>query len=96
MDITLASAILLFELTLFSLAMNLPFGYLRAPTKKFSVAWFLYIHLPIPAIIVMRKYAGFGYSVVPIMIAGAVAGQIIGARLNRKARMEKKARENIT
>lgn len=87
---------LLFELTLFALAMNLPFGHLRAPTKKFSAAWFLYIHLPIPAIIFMRKIFGFDWQVIPIMIAAAVAGQVIGARLNRKAQMVKKSRENIS
>lgn len=86
---------LLFDITLVAFAMNLPFGHLRAPVKKFSVAWFLYIHLPIPAIIFMRKIFGFDWKVIPIMIAAAVAGQLIGARLNRKATMAKKARENI-
>jgi hypothetical protein len=87
---------LLFELTLFALAMNLPFGHLRAPTKKFSVAWFLYIHLPIPAIIIMRRAFDFDWKVIPVMIAAAVAGQVIGARLNRKAQMVKKSREIIS
>jgi hypothetical protein len=86
---------LLFELTLVAFAMNLPFGHLRAPTKKFSVAWFLYIHLPIPAIIFMRKIFDFDWKVIPLMIAAAIAGQVIGSRLNRKACMAKKARENI-
>jgi hypothetical protein len=89
------TAILVFEITLFALALNLPFGYLRAPTKKFSFWWFLYIHLPIPAIFVLRRMAGLGYEVVPIIIAGAVVGQVIGARLNRKAQLEKKMRPNI-
>jgi hypothetical protein len=87
---------LLFELTLFALAMNLPFGHFRAPTKKFSVAWFLYIHLPIPAIIFMRKIFDFDWKVIPLMIAAAVAGQVIGARLNRKAQIAKKSREIIS
>ena len=87
---------LLFELTLFALAMNLPFGHLRAPTKKFSVAWFLYIHLPIPAIIFMRKIFDFDWKVIPLMIAAAIVGQVIGSRLNRKACLVNKSRENIS
>ncbi len=89
-------AISTFEVTLFALAINLPFGYLRAPTKKFSIAWFLYIHLPIPAIFLLRKFFGLGYEIIPIIIAGAVAGQIIGSRLNKKAIREKKARAPIS
>ncbi|MFQ5736129.1 MAG: hypothetical protein ACE5GY_04610 [Thermodesulfobacteriota bacterium] len=63
--------------------MNLPFGYFRVNTKKFSVKWFLYIHLPIPFIFVMRTLAGFGIKIVPLMIVGAVAGQVVGGRFNK-------------
>jgi len=63
--------------------LNLPFGYFRGNTKKFSFQWFLYIHLPIPFIFVLRTMAGFGFKIVPFMIAGAVAGQILGARYYR-------------
>lgn len=85
-------AILVFEVAMFALALNIPFGHFRAPTKKFSIAWFAYIHLPIPAIFVFRKAAGLGYGAIPFIVAGAVAGQIIGARLNKKAQLAKKMR----
>jgi hypothetical protein len=62
---------------------NLPFGFMRAKTRKFSIQWFLYIHLPIPLIFVMRTYAGFGYTVVPILIGSAVFGKVIGGRLRK-------------
>lgn len=76
---------LLTLLTLAALLLNLPFGYLRVKTRKFSVKWFLYIHLPIPLIFVLRTMAGLGYKFIPLMIIGAVAGQVLGGRLNRKA-----------
>lgn len=70
-------------ITLVAFVVNLPFGFMRVKTKKFSIQWFLYIHLPIPLIFVLRTYAGFGYSVVPIIIVGAVLGQFIGGRLRK-------------
>lgn len=73
---------LLILLTAIALVLNLPFGYLRVKTKKFSFLWFLYIHLPIPAIFFLRTMAGFGYQVIPIIVIGAIAGQFIGGRLN--------------
>ncbi len=77
--------ILVALVTVAALVLNLPFGYMRAKTRKFSVSWFLYIHLPIPAIILIRKSIGVGYEAVPIIIAGAIVGQVIGARVNPKA-----------
>ena len=78
--------ILLTFLTLVALVANLPFGYLREDTKKFSFLWFLYIHLPIPFIIYFRKMAGVTYHFIPIILAGAVAGQIVGARYRRRVK----------
>lgn len=74
-------------LTLAALVLNLPFGYLRVKVKKFSVMWFLYIHLPIPFIFVLRTMAGFGYKFIPILVVGAVLGQLLGGRLNASARV---------
>jgi len=68
-------------ITFAAFVLNLPFGYLRGPTKKLSFMWFLYIHLPIPAIFFLRTMAGFSYKVIPIIIVGAVLGQLIGSRL---------------
>ena len=74
---------ILAALIIAAFVLNLPFGYFRGNTKKFSFKWFLYIHLPIPFIFVLRTLAGFGFNIVPLMIAGAVAGQVIGARFNK-------------
>jgi len=65
-----------------ALVLNLPFGYLRVKSKKYSVRWFVYIHLPIPFIYILRTVAGLDYRVIPVIVIGAVAGQLLGGRLN--------------
>jgi len=73
----------LFALTLIALVINLPFGYLRSRATKFSLKWFLYIHIPIPFIILMRTWSGFSYKVIPILFIGAMAGQLLGGYFNK-------------
>ncbi len=70
-------------LVLSAFVMNVPLGYLRQGTRKLSFKWFLYIHLSIPFIIIIRLGLGISYWFIPISIGSAVAGQIIGARLRR-------------
>ena len=72
-----------------AIAINLPFGAWRTTTRKFSWQWFLSIHLPIPAIFIIRRAAGFGWDYVPVMIACAVTGQILGGWLYAKLRPER-------
>ena len=64
-----------------AVGINLPFGAWRTTTRKFSVWWFLSIHLPIPAIFVIRPAAGFGWDYVPVMVACAATGQLAGGWL---------------
>lgn len=68
---------------LFSLTfmLNLSFGFFRAKTKKFSFKWFLYIHLPIPIVILGRLFSHLDFKYIPIFISAAVLGQIWGGRL---------------
>jgi len=68
---------------LFSLSymLNLPMGYLRRKTRKYSISWFLCIHLSIPFIYLGRLFSGLDFRYVPIFIAAAVLGQIWGGRL---------------
>jgi len=69
-----------------AVGINLPFGAWRTTTRKFSVRWFLSIHLPIPAIFVIRRAAGFGWDYVPVMVACAVTGQLAGGWLATRLR----------
>lgn len=62
---------------------NLPFGALRARERKYSFKWFLYIHLPIPAVIFLRFYSEIGFALYtyPILIAAFFGGQFAGRKL---------------
>jgi len=73
------------SLLVFAFGSNLPLGYLREGVRKFSVRWFVYIHITIPLIILLRLHYGFGWSIVPLTLACAVAGQLIGGRVRRRA-----------
>ncbi len=61
--------------------MNLIFGYFRAKEKKYSLKWFLFIHLPIPVVIFARLYANLDYRVIPVFLIAALAGQVIGGKV---------------
>ena len=65
------------------LLLNLPFGCWRARQRKFSLQWFLAIHLPVPLVIAMRIFGGIGWHIVtyPVLVGSYFAGQLIGSRL---------------
>jgi hypothetical protein len=69
-------------LFIFTLLINLPFGYFRSKTKKYSFRWFLYIHIPIPLIFVARTLSHIEFRYIPIFILAALAGQILGGKFN--------------
>ena len=59
---------------------NIPFGYWRANTKKFSLQWFLSIHLPVPVVIALRLISGLGFEIItyPVLIGAFFCGQVMG------------------
>jgi hypothetical protein len=65
----------------FTLLINLPFGYARSKTKKYSLRWFLYIHIPIPIVFAVRTFAHIQIKYIPIFVVAAVIGQILGGKL---------------
>lgn len=69
---------LIFFLTV---AINLPFGYFRKRAKRFSFKWFLYIHIPIPLILLARVLSHLDYRYIPIFLMAAVIGQFLGGRV---------------
>jgi len=71
-------------LLVFSFGVNLPLGYLRETSSKFSLRWFVLIHLSIPFIIVLRLLLGFSWQLIPFTLACAVGGQVIGGRIRRR------------
>lgn len=70
-------------LTLAFLA-NIPLGYLRESSRRYSWRWFLYIHLSIPILLAVRLSFGLGWWVIPFSITCAVGGQVIGGRVRRR------------
>ena len=69
---------------LFTLLFNLPFGYWRSNVAKFSLKWFLSIHLPIPVIYLVRHTFGVHWSffTLPILLGSFFLGQFLGKKLH--------------
>ena len=68
------------------LLLNLPFGFWREGVRKFSGAWFLAVHLPIPLIVTLRLVSGLGWrlSTFPFVLGAYFAGQLLGGALRRR------------
>jgi hypothetical protein len=66
-----------------TLVLNLPFGFWRAGVRKFSPAWFLAVHAPVPLIVGMRLAVGLGWrlSTFPLLVGAFFGGQFIGGRI---------------
>ena len=52
----------LLVITLSVFILNIPFGYWRGHVRKFSLQWFLAIHIPVPFIIALRLLSGLGFA----------------------------------
>jgi hypothetical protein len=61
---------------------NLPFGWWRAGLRKFSPAWFVAIHAPVPMVIGLRFALGlpFRWVALPVFVAAYFGGQFVGSR----------------
>lgn len=69
-----------------ALVVNLPLGYLREGTRKFSLGWFVYIHLSVPLIAFLRISNHVSAWAIPPFIACALLGQLAGGRMRRSWR----------
>ncbi len=63
--------------------LNLPFGYLRAATKKFGLKWFLYLHIPIVIEIITRFYFNLSYYYILLFMFTLLVGQRTGAYIRK-------------
>jgi hypothetical protein len=66
-------------------AVNLPFGFWRAGLQRFTVAWFVAVHAPVPIVVVLRLFSGLGFqlSTVPVLVTAYFVGQFVGGRIRR-------------
>ena len=78
----------LVAITAVVLIVNIPFGYWRAGTSRFSVSWFGAVHLPIPLVVAIRLLFGLGWrlSTFPMLVAAYFAGQYLGGLLRLRCR----------
>jgi len=53
------------ELMILVFLINFPFGYWRFNTARFSRQWMMAIHIPVPFVIILRIFSGFGWKIVP-------------------------------
>lgn len=74
----------LWTVALLVLALNLPFGFWRAGVEKFSLHWFLAVHLPVPFVIALRFLSGLGWQLItfPVLVGAFFLGQFLGGRLH--------------
>jgi len=86
--LTLNGVLVLGALVAFSFVLNLPFGYQRSKYGKFSLLWFVYIHLPVPFIILSRRLLSLDRSAIPLIIIAAIAGQVLGGKMRRQEKAE--------
>jgi hypothetical protein len=68
-------------LSAITMLFNLPFGYGRAKAKRFSLRWFLFIHVPIPFIFIARILSHIEIKYIPFLALAAIIGQIAGGKL---------------
>lgn len=70
---------------------NLPFGYFRGSFRKLSFWWFVMIHLPVPLIILIRKWHGLSltWTLAPFLIGSFFLGQYVGRKLYKKFPLKK-------
>ncbi len=67
-----------------ALFLNIPLGYIREGYRKFSFLWLFWIHASIPLLIFLRMKLGISPWFIPVSIALAVVGQVLGSRYRRR------------
>lgn len=62
-------------------ALTVPMGVWRVSVPKFSVRWFLAVHLFVPPVFLIRSHLGLGAAYIPLMVLFSVAGHVVGGKL---------------
>ena len=70
-------------ISLFTIVINLPFGYWRANVEKFSKAWFLAVHLPVPFVVAARLGFRVSLCFIPVFLFSYFLGQWLGAKWSK-------------
>ena len=79
-------ALKIFLVSVICFLVNIPLGVWREHTKKFSWQWLVAIHASIPFIIALRIGLKLHPIAIPINIAAAILGQLVGGLPEKKKR----------
>jgi hypothetical protein len=76
---------------------NLPCGYMRSKSEKLSKNWFIWVHMPIPFVIVLRLLSGLGFQLYtfPVMVGAYFLGQFIGGKIMPCCKIKNKNKDRI-
>lgn len=74
---------MLFIIFLLLILINIPFGMVRSTAPRFSRKWGRCIYIPIILSILARRLALVSYKFIPLFLAAAVAGQILGQAIKK-------------
>ncbi|HEX2719542.1 MAG TPA: hypothetical protein VHM71_01210 [Candidatus Deferrimicrobium sp.] len=69
-----------------ALIVNIPLGYAREGFRKFSIGWFVCVHLSVPLIAWIRLSNHVSAWGIPAFVVCAVLGQIAGGKVRRSLR----------
>jgi hypothetical protein len=75
--------------------LNIPCGAWREHTAKFSFEWFVAVHATIPFIAMIRKAVVMPKYAILFTIGAAVAGQLVGSRLERRRVKQQQQLEGV-
>jgi len=86
----------LWEVALAVLLLNIPFGFWRDGTKRFTLPWLLAVHLPVPIVVGLRVLStlGWRFTTFPVLIGSFLLGQFLGGKLHQGWEWRKNARRN--
>jgi hypothetical protein len=87
----------LFEVALAVLVLNVPFGFWRHGARRFTLPWFLAVHLPVPMVVGLRVLStlGWRFATFPVLIASFFLGQFLGGKLHQWWKWKKAAGRQV-
>jgi ABC-type dipeptide/oligopeptide/nickel transport system permease subunit len=68
-------------IALSAFVINIPLGYFRSRCRRYSVMWFVYVHLSVPLIFLARVLSHTDYQFIVLFILAAATGQYFGGRM---------------
>ncbi|HEX9191294.1 MAG TPA: hypothetical protein VF847_04300 [Candidatus Deferrimicrobiaceae bacterium] len=66
-----------------AIVLNLPLGYAREGYRRYSLGWFVCVHLSVPLIAYLRLANDVSPWAIPAFIVCALLGQVAGGRVRR-------------